>query len=53
MRWFRQDFSAYISKVINGFNLKEDEQTVFENFACDEVVHSDMFGSNVNLRVNG
>ena len=53
MRWFRQDFGAYIGKIINWFNFKENEQTVFESFARDEVDNNDMFGSNVNLRVDG
>ena len=52
MRWFRQDFGAYIGKIVNGINRKKDEQTVFKSFACNEVIHSDMFGSNIDLRVN-
>jgi len=29
MRGFCQDFGAYIGKIVNRFNLKENEQVVF------------------------
>jgi len=49
---FCQDFGAYVGKIVNRFNLKENEQVVIQRFSCDEVVDSDMFGSNVNLTVD-
>ena len=50
---FCQDFGAYVGKSVNRFNLKENEQVVFQCFSCDEVVDSDMVGSNINPRVDG
>ena len=50
MRRFCQDFGAYISKIVNRFNLQENEQVVFQGFARDEEVDGDMLCSNVDLR---
>jgi len=42
MRSVGQDFGAYISKLVNRFNLSENEQVIFHRFARDEVVDGDM-----------
>ena len=52
MRRFCQDFGAYITKIVNWFNLKENEQVVFQGFARDEEVDGDMLCTNVDLRVD-
>jgi len=52
MRRFCQDFGAYMSKIVNRFNLQENEQVVFQGLARDEEVDGDMLCSNVDLRVN-
>jgi len=49
---FCQDFGAYISKIVNRFNLKENQQVVFQSFPCDEEVAGDMLCSNSDLRVD-
>jgi len=53
MHRFCQDFGAYISKIVNRFNLKENEQVVLQGFARDKEVGGDMLCSNVDLRVHG
>ena len=52
MRRFCQDFGTYISKIVNRFSLQENEQVVFQGFACDEEVDGDMLCLNVDLRVD-
>ena len=52
MGWFCQDFGAYISKIVNRFNLKENKQVFFQSFACDKEVNGALLCSNVDLRVD-
>ena len=49
---FCQSFVAYINKIVDWFNLKKNEQVVFQSFARDEEVDGDMLCSNVDLRVD-
>ena len=39
--------------VISRFNLEENEEIVLQRFVSNKIVDSDVFGSNVNLRVDG
>ena len=49
---FCPDFGASLSKIVNWFNHKEEEQVGFQSFARDEEVDGEMLCSNVDLRVD-
>ena len=49
---FRQEFGAYISKIVNWFNLKKNQQVVFQDFVGDEQVEDDILCSKMELRVD-
>jgi len=52
MRRFCQDFGPYIRKIVNYFNLEENEQVGFWSFACDEEVDGNILCLNVDLTVD-
>ena len=46
---FHYNFGAYIGKIVDRFDIKEDEQAVFESCSSDGVVDGDLLCSNINL----